>query len=248
MNSTIMCKVRVDFCTPDEAMDVVRVAALSKIPLGVHFVNAYTLSLADREPHYRQVLEAADLNLPDGRPLTWAARRLVPRAEQVCGPDFMLHALKGGRGLRHYFYGSTPRTIHALSLRLGDEFPHASLVGFESPPFRPLTREELAGFRQRVRISGANVVWVGLGTPRQDDFVEEVKDGLGIPLLAVGAAFDFHAGVKDRAPRWLRDIGLEWAYRLAGEPLRLGRRYLVGNPRFVAGLVRDGVRPVRAEA
>lgn len=245
-HSATICSVRVDFSTPDALLAQLTSAASTRIALGVHFVNAYTLSLADRDDGYAALLMDSDMNLPDGRPLEWAGRCAgVLRARQLCGPDFMSYAFERGASLKHFLYGGSPATLAALEARLRLRFPDADIAGTESPPFRPLSEAEERRTARRIRASGANVVWIGLGTPKQDFFVERMKVEIGLPVLAVGAAFDFHAGTKKRPPQWVSRVGLEWAYRLASEPRRLWRRYLVGNIRFIIGLIRGGVKVVR---
>jgi N-acetylglucosaminyldiphosphoundecaprenol N-acetyl-beta-D-mannosaminyltransferase len=128
--------------------------------------------------------------------------------------------------------------VEALVERLKLLAPGVEIVGVESPPFRPLTKAEEAELVQRVSKVRADIVWVGLGTPRQDLFIDRFRDRLGVTLIAVGAAFDFLAGTKRRAPTWMQDRGLEWAFRLATEPGRLWRRYLVGNAGFILGIAR----------
>lgn len=244
VDSFLLCGVRIDPCSVDAAYARIRDAALARQPLGVHFLTAHSLSIAETDPSYRGLLNGADLNLPDGMPLVWFGRRWgfdVP--ERVCGPDFLPVVFDRGRvdGLRHFLYGSTREVLERMRARLSARFPGAEIVGWESPPFRPLTPAEETETVARVRSSGANLVWVGLGTPKQDVFVESFKTRLRVPLLAVGAAFDFHAGVKPRAPGWMQRAGLEWAFRLASEPRRLWRRYLVGNLVFLKGALRGAV-------
>lgn len=241
--SAIIAGVRVDFMDAAATLRAIQRAAVDRSEMSVHFVNAYTIALADSDAGYRSILEVSDLNLPDGRPVAWAGRRILSQAGQLSGPDFMLHAFEVGTPLRHYLYGSTPETIKRLTANLIRSFPHAQVAGAESPPFRELTAVERRSLVERVSASGANIVWVGLGTPKQDYFVEEMKQDLRTPLVAVGAAFDFHAGLKPRPPRWIRAAGLEWAFRLVSEPRRLWRRYLFGNARFLLALLRKGMRP-----
>lgn len=177
----------------------------------------------------------------DGTPLVWAARRAGLDIEQrVYGPDLMRDVLDRGRAhdLRHYLYGSTPEVLADLEERLRSRLPGVAIAGTHSPPFRELTAAEEDEVVADILRSRAQVVWVGLGTPRQDDFVARMRDRLPVPLVAVGAAFDFHADRKPQAPRWMMDRGLEWLYRLLTEPRRLWRRYLIGNPIFLWGLSR----------
>lgn len=238
-----VCGVRVDAHQLPSAVDAIVDARRSAEPLAVHLVNAGTLSLARHDAELTALLNRADLNLPDGMPLVWIARRLglAHMVDRCYGPDLMLATLDAGRahGLRHYFYGSSPEVVEALATNLRNRFPGLEIVGVESPPFRALSDEESADLVARVRASEADVVWVGLGTPKQDVFVDAYRDRLGAALIAVGAAFDFHAGAKKQAPRWVQRIGMEWAFRLLAEPGRLWKRYLVGNTRFVWGVLRD---------
>ena len=233
------CGVRIDPLTMDAAVERVIDAARAPAPTATHLVNAYTLSLAVRDADFGDMLNRGDLNLPDGTPLVWLGRRagLTEFTRRVYGPDLTLAVADAGRahGLRHYLYGASPEVVERFAEQLRTRFPGIQIVGVESPPFRPLEPEEEDAFVARVRASAANVVWVGLGTPKQDRFVAAFRDRLGIPLIAVGAAFDFLAGEKPMAPRWMQDRGLEWLYRLLREPRRLWKRYLVGNLVFLWG-------------
>jgi N-acetylglucosaminyldiphosphoundecaprenol N-acetyl-beta-D-mannosaminyltransferase len=211
----------------------------------VHLCNAYTLSLAVREPEFRAVLAVADLNFADGQPVAALGRKRghAAMSTRVYGPDLMLAVMDEGRvrGLRHYLYGGTSEVVGDLQVRLRLRYPGVEVVGVESPPFRELTPTESAAMVQRVRTARPDIVWVGLGTPRQDHFVASYAAELQSTLVAVGAAFDFHAGHKRQAPAWMQRVGLEWLFRLATEPRRLWRRYLVGNPVFLFGIARDAV-------
>lgn len=241
-----VCGVRVDAHQLDTAVELLLARKGSGEGIAVHLVNAGTLSLARKDVSLRTLLGRADANLPDGMPLIWIARRLGLEHMQtrVYGPDLMLETLDRGRsvGLRHFLYGSSPEVVEQLSANLAARFPGADIVGAESPPYRPLTGDEADALVERVRESGADVMWVGLGTPKQDRFVEEFRDRLNIALVAVGAAFDFHAGAKRQAPRWVQRAGFEWLHRLLCEPRRLWRRYLVGNTQFVWGVLRERPR------
>ncbi len=217
---------------------------MGRSPLAVHLCNAYTLSLAIDDHAFGARLNAGDLNLPDGMPLVWVARRLGLRwlTDRVYGPDLMVAVLDRGRrlGLRHYMYGSTPEVLDALRRELESRYPGLEIAGAEAPPFRTLSIDEARAAIARMVASGANVVWIGLGTPKQDEFVYSFCDQIGLPTVAVGAAFDFFAGTIAQAPRWIQSIGLEWLFRLSREPRRLWRRYLIGNTKFMKGLVAKG--------
>ena len=212
-------------------------------PGAVHLANAFTLSLAMRDQALSELLNRGDLNLPDGTPVAWAGRRagIADLPGRVYGPDLMLatmdESVRRG-GIRHYLYGSSPDVVTELRAQLTSRFPGLDIAGTESPPFRDLTTEEETETVQRIVTSGANLVWVGLGTPKQDVFVDRFRSRLPAPLVAVGAAFDFISGSVSQAPPWMRENGLEWAYRLAREPRRLWRRYLIGNAVFLYGLSR----------
>ncbi|MFO1536893.1 MAG: WecB/TagA/CpsF family glycosyltransferase [Actinomycetota bacterium] len=211
-------------------------------PRAVHLCNAYTVALADRDPALRAMLNADDLVLPDGMPIVWVGRRRgAPGLPgRVYGPDLMAGALDRGRahGIRHHLYGSTPDVLDRLRRVIGERWPGAEIVGAESPPFRDLTDADLRAATERMAASGADLVWVGLGTPKQDDAVHRLARLGPATYVAVGAAFDFLAGTKRQAPVWMQRRGLEWCFRLATEPRRLWRRYLIGNLRFVRAVLR----------
>lgn len=237
-----VCGVRIDALDPDGAR-----AELVQSSFGcaraVHLCNAYTLSLARRDPVFRAVLNRGDLNLADGYPVAAIGRRRGHQHmhSRVYGPDLMLATMDTGRsvGLRHYLYGGSEGVLHALQTALTARFPGVEIVGSESPPFREMSEAERIGTRARIAAARPDVVWVGLGTPRQDVWVDAERDLLGTTLVAIGAAFDFLAGAKRQAPKWVQDSGLEWAFRLGTEPRRLWRRYLVGNTVFLAGAAAD---------
>jgi N-acetylglucosaminyldiphosphoundecaprenol N-acetyl-beta-D-mannosaminyltransferase len=186
----------------------------------------------------------ATLAVPDGMPLVWALRLLGhPQATRVYGPDLMAAfcARAARRGTPAYLYGGrTPEALELLTRRLCERFPGLAIAGGWSPPFRELTPEEEQHVVTEIDGSGAEVVWVGIGQPRQERWMQHMRPRLRTPLLVgVGAAFDFHAGLVPQAPPWMQRSGLEWTYRLAREPRRLWPRYVRYNPRFVAGFARQ---------
>ncbi|MEE8603232.1 WecB/TagA/CpsF family glycosyltransferase [Euzebya tangerina] len=203
----------------------------------VMFCNVHSVMVARRDPELRRAIEAADLATPDGVPLVWTLRRLGhPTQQRVYGPDLMEMALPWGRAhdLRHYLYGGSPETLRALQGRIAALAPGAAVVGAHSPPFRQLTSEEEQQRLAHIRDSGADVVWVGLGMPKQELWMHRVAPELpGTALMGVGAAFDFLAGTVAQAPDVLQRAGLEWLYRLLREPRRLWKRYAVNNPQFL---------------
>jgi N-acetylglucosaminyldiphosphoundecaprenol N-acetyl-beta-D-mannosaminyltransferase len=202
---------------------------------------AVNLVMSAREdPATRAAVLGATLAVPDGQPLVWALRALGhARATRVYGPDLMAHYCARAARARTpmYLYGGrTPAALELLGERLRARFPGLQIVGGDSPPFRALSAEEEARALAAIDDSGARVVWVGTGQPKQELWMHRVRPRVRAPLLVgVGAAFDFHAGLVPQAPPWMGRNGLEWIYRLAREPRRLWRRYARYNPRFVAG-------------
>lgn len=238
----LCCGVHIAAVTPEGAADLI-LASRAGEPRSTHLCNAYTLSLAVRDTAYRALLNASDLDFADGHYVAMVGRRRghPEMTERTYGPTLMSDVVDRGRatGLRHYLYGASPETVRALAAALTERYPGVEIVGVESPPFRPLTENEEGALVERVREAAPDVFWVGIGTPRQDHFVADFTDRLRCTVVPVGAAFDFHAGVKPLAPPVLQRHGMEWAYRLVTEPRRLWKRYLVGNPVFVFGALTD---------
>jgi N-acetylglucosaminyldiphosphoundecaprenol N-acetyl-beta-D-mannosaminyltransferase len=191
-----------------------------------------------RAPELRRIHNAAGMVTPDGMPLAWLLKLAGYRdSDRVCGPELMPELFKRSqaRGDRHYLYGGSPKALRLLRERLLQLAPDARIVGTCSPPFRPLTPKEDAEVVAEINESGADIVWVGLSTPKQERWMAAHREVLSAPvLIGVGAAFDIHAGVVRRAPEFLRRTGFEWTYRLLLEPRRLWWRYLSSNPHFVA--------------
>jgi N-acetylglucosaminyldiphosphoundecaprenol N-acetyl-beta-D-mannosaminyltransferase len=195
--------------------------------------------LALMRAHQNAILVA-----PDGMPLVWLARlKGCKWVDRVYGPDFMLEfcRISARLGLRHYFYGSTDSVLEKLTTQLLRNFPDLKICGTYSPPMRPASEANNLDDVERIRAARPDVVWVGLGTPKQELWMQANSPHLdGTLLMGVGAAFDFHAKVKFQAPRWMQRAGLEWSFRLMCEPRRLGRRYLIGIPRLAFLLVKRG--------
>jgi N-acetylglucosaminyldiphosphoundecaprenol N-acetyl-beta-D-mannosaminyltransferase len=200
---------------------------------GVHGVME-----SQRSPELRRIHNAAGMVTPDGMPLAWLVRLSGFReGDRVCGPELMprMFVESQGRGTRHFLYGGSQRALEGMGIRLGEIAPNAVIVGTHSPPYRPLTKQEDADIVTMINDSGADIVWVGLSTPKQERWMADHRGELTAPvLIGVGAAFDIHAGLVKRAPQFLRRTGFEWTWRLILEPRRLWRRYLSSNPRFVA--------------
>jgi N-acetylglucosaminyldiphosphoundecaprenol N-acetyl-beta-D-mannosaminyltransferase len=183
-------------------------------------------------------LHEAWLNFPDGAPVAWLMRRFgARRARRIAGPDLMPLVVEAGQetGLRHFLFGSTPEVLARLERRLLERYPEAIIAGAISPPFRQLSDEENERIAAEIVQAGADIVWVGLGLPKQDEWLNRSADLFAPAVgLGVGAAFDFLAGTKPRAPKWAQDAGLEWLHRLLSEPRRLARRYAATNTEFIA--------------
>ena len=215
----------------------------------VHFIPAHPTVLARRDLEYRAVLNDGDLNLVDGVSVALALRLFGFRAPRTTGSDALELLPRVGlkMGIKHYMFGGTPEVVERLCGRLRQIHPGIEIVGAEAPPFRNLTDDELEAAAERMRAAGADLVWVGLGSPKQDGVAEALRAFEAAPvLLCIGAAFDFVSGAKARAPGWVRAIGMEWLFRLLTEPRRLWRRYLIGNIQFVAGVSADHFRHVLA--
>lgn len=204
--------------------------------------NVHTTVMSQKDEEYRNIQNSAFLALPDGSPLSLVQRlRGYRMAEQVAGPDLMAELWKATENteISHYFYGSTPETIEALEKNLKKEYPGIKIAGMEAPPFRPLTEVEDAEAVARINQSGAAIVWVGLGAPKQEKWMYEHRGKVNALMLGVGAGFDFHAGTVKRAPAWMRKHYLEWLYRLIQDPKRLWKRYVQTNGKFLLISVKD---------
>jgi N-acetylglucosaminyldiphosphoundecaprenol N-acetyl-beta-D-mannosaminyltransferase len=217
------------------------------------YVTAAAVNLvmsAQEDDEARAAVLGATLAVPDGQPLVWALRALGhAAATRIYGPDLMLRfcARAARDGIPSYLYGGrTPEALALLERRLRERFPGLQIAGGFSPPFRALTSSEEEGVIADIEASGAAVVWVGTGQPKQEKWMLRMRPRISAPLLVgVGAAFDFHAGLVPQAPRWMQRSGLEWTYRLLREPRRLWRRYARYNPRFIAGFARQYARERR---
>jgi len=217
-----------------ESATALVLTARNSPPLGYICVTpVHAVSEACADPSFRKILNASFLTTPDGMPMVWLA---PPGVTRVYGPDLMLAVCDAGRaiGLRHYFFGGAPGVAEELRRRLTERFPGLEVAGTYTPPYRALSPAETTALEADVARSRPDVIWVGLGTPKQERFMaghwRTLRAGL---LIGVGAAFDFHSGRVKQAPRWMQRSGLEWLFRLCTEPGRLGPRYLKTNPLFV---------------
>jgi N-acetylglucosaminyldiphosphoundecaprenol N-acetyl-beta-D-mannosaminyltransferase len=201
---------------------------------------------AQHDPEFKRILNATDLVVPDGMPLVWLARRRGYRLRQrVYGPDLMLaFCKKAERKYRHFFYGGEPGVAERLAESLHRRFPEMEMAGVYSPPFRPLSVNEDDEIARLISSASPDVLWVALGTPKQERWMFEHARRIKVPVMvSVGAAFDLLSGRRKQAPKWMRDRGLEWLFRLMQEPRRLWRRYLLCGPQFLAYLALDNLFP-----
>ena len=228
--------VRMSTTTYGECVNVLLDAARRRQPAVAAHLAVHAVVTAATDPAHRARVNAFDIAAPDGQPvrtaLNWFHRAGL--VDRVYGPELMLRLCRAAahQGVSVYLYGSTPEVIARLTRRLTELAPGLTIAGAESPPFRSLTPEEDAATVRRINDSGAGLVFIGLGCPRQEVFAAEHRDRLRAVQVCVGAAFDFHAGNKKMAPAWMQRHSLEWLYRLAQEPGRLWRRYLITNTIF----------------
>jgi N-acetylglucosaminyldiphosphoundecaprenol N-acetyl-beta-D-mannosaminyltransferase len=214
--------------------------------------NVHTVMASAEDPELRTALMGSSINVPDGQPLVWALGLLGhPLGDRVYGPELMARACarSAENGHRLYLYGGRNQgALVQLALNLRHRYPGVRIVGGYSPPHRPLTEEEREAVIAEINGSRADVVWVGIGVPKQEKWMVGMRPRLDASVLVgVGAAFDFHAGLVPQAPSWIQESGLEWAYRLAHEPRRLARRYIRYNPRFVLAFGRQLARHRRRQ-
>ncbi len=229
------------------AVDRVICAASESRPLSVSALAVHGVMTGVLDPLHRYRLNQFDLIVPDGQPVRWALRWLHRKKlpDRVYGPNLMLKVCEraAAENLPIYLFGSTQELLTALSEKLTKQFPNLKIAGSRPSAFRQLSQPERDQVVDQIRASGARIVFVGLGCPRQEVFVFEMRELLRMPLLAVGAAFSFHAGILPQAPAALQRWGLEWMYRLIQEPRRLWKRYVLLNPLYLTllGLQKSGL-------
>ncbi|MCA1569014.1 MAG: WecB/TagA/CpsF family glycosyltransferase [Chloroflexi bacterium] len=207
----------------------------------------HTVMVCDEDPELREAVLNSSLTLPDGQPLVWAMNALGGDLdERVYGPELMARYCEraAGTGIRMYLYGGRNQgALVQLALNLRQRYPGVKIVGGYSPPFRDLSEEEEDAIVTEMNGSKADVIWIGVGAPKQEKWMAAMRERLDAPVLVgVGAAFDFHAGLVPQAPEWMQSAGLEWLFRMAQEPRRLAPRYVRYNPRFITGFARQYAR------
>lgn len=234
--------VHVDALTWNEVQSRILCWAKDRQSRYVSVCNVHSLVTARRQAQFGTVLRQADLTTPDGMPLVWCLRkRGFPRQERIDGPELMhrLCRLAAVHGISVFLYGGTSDGLERLERRLRADMPQLRIAGRWAPPFRSLTADEQRDAAKRINDSGAGIVFVGLGCPKQEIWMHANRCLVAGVMIGVGAAFDFHAGLVRRAPPWMRRNGLEWLYRLASDPRRLWRRYLVTNSAFIVHLAAE---------
>lgn len=228
--------MRIDVLTPKACVHAITSLASIGMPATVCVANVHMVMEGWHSSSFRKLVNEATLVVPDGMPLVWAQRALGHReAVRVRGPDLVpaLARRAARKGIPIGLFGGSPLALERLRARLGDLAPGLDVVYAASPPYRLLESHEEDSFLADIRSSGARIVFVGLGCPKQERWMARVRDSVDCVLIGVGAAFDFHAGLKSQAPKWMQRAGVEWLHRLVSEPRRLGPRYLKTNPNFI---------------
>ena len=245
-------KIEFDVATLDGAVERTLEDALSGRGIDVHFPNAWSIALANDDGDVRESFQNGR-NYPDGQPVVWAMRfmrRGEPgvEADRVSGTPFFERALRDGvaRGVAHYFLGSTPETLEKLQRSLLSHFPGIKITGASSPPFTDLTPADYDVELEKIKECGPHIVWVGLGTPKQDQAAAYMTLRNPAIFACVGAAFDFNAGNLRETPNWIQEAGFAWLYRFVQEPRRLWRRYTYGNVKFIAIVLSQLIKRRRA--
>lgn len=254
LRSASILGVRVHAIDMKTALDYINQAIAAHLCTYICCTPAHAIMSCYDQPDLRQVYNHSGLSTPDGMAVVWLLRlRGLNETKRVYGPDLIHAVCEFGlaNGWRHFFWGGAPGVPQQVADALSCRYPGLQVVGSESPPFRELTDEENRLLHERIRLSGAHILWVAIGSPRQERWMAENSPMLpGVTLIGVGAAFDFISGAKRQAPRWVQRVGMEWFFRWLTEPARLFRRYMVGYPRFVflvcleaLGIIKFPVKP-----
>ncbi|MEM7757656.1 MAG: WecB/TagA/CpsF family glycosyltransferase [Cyanobacteria bacterium P01_A01_bin.40] len=227
----------------DFAVSTITNAAKNKQPCSVSALAVHGVMTGFLDSTHARRLNGLDLVVPDGQPVRWALSSLYNQKlpDRVYGPNLTLKVAESltKEGLSIYLYGSKKKTLEKFALNLRRLYPEFKIAGMEESKFRRLSESERLELVQRIKKSGANAVFLGLGCPRQETWAYEYRNLLNIPILAVGAAFDFHAGTLPQAPKWMQDVGLEWLFRLIQEPKRLWQRYVILNPLYIWNILQQ---------
>lgn len=233
--------VKISGASFDECLQYVVECARRKHSACIDHMPVHGLMTAAQDHSFNQCISAFDIVAADGQPVRFALNHFygLGLQKRVYGPDFMLAVCERAaqEGISIFLYGSTEHTLRLLKKNLVHQFPTLKIAGAISPPFRDLTENEEAELSQKIEQSGAGIVFIGLGCPKQEVFAFKMRSRVNAVLDCVGAAFDFHAGTKPQAPGWMQDRSLEWLFRMLTEPRRLGKRYISTNIRFIARFI-----------
>lgn len=229
--------VRISVANYDSAVAAILAAARRRVPFGVSALAVHGVMTGVMDPQHRHRLNQLELLVPDGQPVRWALNWMhgTGLKDRVYGPNLMLQVLEAAasQNLPVALFGGSAELLEKLQGRLLEKFPSLKIAAVIPSKFRRISAEEKADLVRQIADSGARITFVGLGCPRQEVWAYEFREALSMPVLAVGAAFNFHAGQLAQAPRWMQNAGLEWFYRLTREPSRLWRRYLLLNPYYL---------------
>jgi len=248
LNSFHILGQRVDALEWDSLLETLCRWGRERQSCGVCICNVHSLVTALNSPAHTEALARSDINTPDGMPLVWVLRKNgFPRQRRIAGPDLMnkLCRRAAESGLPVFFLGSTLATLNKLLAKLHDDLPNLKVAGTFSPPFKSLTPEEDQRIVKMINSSGAAIVFVGMGCPKQEAWITEHRGQVNAVMIGVGAAFDFHAGTVPRAPQWMQKHGIEWLYRLLKEPRRMWWRYAKTNSIFVWMVVKTWIKDYR---
>jgi len=244
-NTISLLGVNVSRVNPEAALQQIYAWIKQKQRTYVCVAPVSTLVDARRDPEYRRAVNAAGMVTPDGMPVVWLARWLGCKdIARTYGPDLMLSVCQQGQemGVRHFFYGGTQEALRRLQQKLLAAYPKLLIAGSYAPPFRSGVWQEDQDIIDSINGSAADIIWVGLGSPKQDFWMQGHRPRLNAPVIVgAGAAFDFCSGAKPQAPKWMQGCGLEWFFRLCCEPRRLWKRYLIGNSLFLIYLIKDSL-------
>lgn len=237
--------VPIDILTWDAAIDRIFAWADARESRAVCICNVHSVVTARSHREHAKAIAAADMVTADGAPVAWMLRKQGHVGQpRISGPDLMWNCCRRAAENRVaiFLYGGTPAVIRRLEEVLCSQFSGIEIAGSYSPPFRKLSEQEDEAVVQMINRSGAQIVWVGLGCPKQEAWMFAQRNRVQAVMIGVGAAFDFHAGAIARAPRWMQRVGLEWLHRLSQNPRRLAKRYLVGNTVFIFAALTEGFR------
>ena len=228
----------------DGLIDLVKRSASSNASLAVHFISANSVWIAETDPIFRSILNSGGLMVPHSRWAELGSRLGGPKAQQTRGPEVFRRMVTDveSTGFTHFFIGPNRQVNDALRQRLETQAPSLTAAGYNVAPFSPFDSDELDSLADSLRTASPAIVWVGIGTPAQDVLASELAKRVDGVFMAVGAAFEFMAGLKPEAPKILSWLGLEWLFRLGSEPKRLWKRYLVGNSVFVYAVVKHAIK------